>query len=99
MKNNKKIITIEEFFRLKQMFSGSIEDKELAFHLWDNQYTDRNILDPLMAKGLMFTDRKNFESIVKVDFISKSGKTLYTFLSEQQANDIYKQILDKLMND
>lgn len=97
--NNKKIITIEEFFRLKQMFSGSIEDKELAYHLWENQYTDRNILDPLMAKGLMFTDRKSFASVVKMNFTSKSGKTLYTFLSEQQANDIYKQILDKLMND
>ena len=99
MKNNKKIITIEEFFRLKQMFSGSSEDKHLALQIWDNQYRDRNILDPLMSKGLMFTDRKNFAKAVKLDFTTKTGKVLYTFLSEQQADDIYKQILDKLMND
>jgi len=36
---------------------------------------------------------------VKVDFTTKTGKILYTFLSEQQADEIYKQILDKLMND
>ncbi len=96
---DKKIITIEEFFRLKQMFAGSIEDKAMAFEIWDNQYKDRNIIDPLMFKGLMFTDRKSFAKAVKVDFTTKTGKTLYTFLSEQQADEIYKQILDKLMND
>ena len=96
---DKKIITIEEFFRLKQMFAGSTEDKAMAFEIWDNQYKDRNIIDPLMFKGLMFTDRKSFAKAVKVDFTTKTGKILYTFLSEQQADEIYKQILDKLMND
>ena len=47
----------------------------------------------------MFTDRKSFAKAVKLDFTTKTGKVLYTFLSEQQADDIYKQILDKLMND
>jgi hypothetical protein len=95
----KKIISIDEFFRMKEMFSGSLEDKELAFEIYKNQYKDRKILDLLMLKALMFNDRKAFAATIKVDFTVGNGKKLYTFLSLEQANEIYKQILDKLMDD
>ena len=47
----------------------------------------------------MFNDRKAFAATIKVDFTVGNGKKLYTFLSLEQANEIYKQILDKLMDD
>tara|TARA_R110000772_G_scaffold20162_2_gene56045 strand:+ start:222 stop:518 length:297 start_codon:yes stop_codon:yes gene_type:complete len=95
----KKIITIDEFFRLKQMLSSSKEDQEIAFEIYSNQYKDRNILDPLMHKALLFKDRKTFQATVKVDLVTQTGKALYIFLAEEHADEIYKQILDKLMND
>jgi|TARA_R110000764_G_scaffold41539_1_gene93466 hypothetical protein len=95
----KKIITIDEFFRLKQMLSSSEEDQEIAFEIYSNQYKDRNILDPLMHKALLFKDRKTFQATVKVDLVTQTGKALYIFLAEEHADEIYKQILDKLMND
>jgi|TARA_R110000751_G_scaffold2181_6_gene11635 hypothetical protein len=95
----KKIITIDEFFRLKQMLSSSEEDQEIAFEIYSNQYKDRNILDPLMHKALLFKNRKDFQATVKVDLVTQTGKALYIFLAEEHADEIYKQILDKLMND
>tara|TARA_R110000803_G_scaffold57802_2_gene115856 strand:+ start:222 stop:518 length:297 start_codon:yes stop_codon:yes gene_type:complete len=95
----KKIITIDEFFRLKQMLSSSKEDQEIAFEIYSNQYKDRNILDPLMHKALLFKNRKDFQATVKVDLVTQTGKALYIFLAEEHADEIYKQILDKLMND
>ena len=95
----KKIITIEEFFRLKEMLSGSKEDQELAFEIYSKQYKDRNILDPLMHKTLLFKDRRDFASTVKVDLVTQTGHSLYVFLAKEKAEQIYKQILDKLMND
>jgi|TARA_B100000902_G_C27279305_1_gene900740 hypothetical protein len=94
-----KIISIEEFFRIKEMFSGSEEDKDLALELYNTQYQDKHILNELMLKALLFKDRKYFAEAVQMNLVSKTGKTLYTFLSLEQANDIYKQILDKLMDD
>jgi|TARA_R110000822_G_scaffold89455_2_gene207176 hypothetical protein len=95
----KKIITIDEFFKLKQMLSSSKEDQEIAFEIYSNQYKDRNILDPLMHKALLFKNRKDFQATVKVDLVTQTGKALYIFLAEEHADEIYKQILDKLMND
>tara|TARA_R110002167_G_scaffold157096_1_gene351948 strand:- start:292 stop:588 length:297 start_codon:yes stop_codon:yes gene_type:complete len=95
----KKIITIDEFFKLKQMLSSSEEDQEIAFEIYSNQYKDRNILDPLMHKALLFKNRKDFQATVKVDLVTQTGKALYIFLAEEHADEIYKQILDKLMND
>jgi hypothetical protein len=95
----KKIITIDEFFKLKQMLSSSKEDQEIAFEIYSNQYKDRNILDPLMHKALLFKNRKDFQATVKVDLVTQTGKALYIFLAKEHADEIYKQILDKLMND
>ena len=52
-----------------------------------------------MLKALLFNDRKYFAEAVQMNLVTKTEKTLYTFLSLEQANDIYKQILDKLMDD
>ena len=47
----------------------------------------------------MFSGSEEDKDLVQMNLVSKTGKTLYTFLSLEQANDIYKQILDKLMDD
>ena len=95
----KKIITLDEFFRLKQMLSGSKEDQEMAFEIYSTQYEDRHILDPLMHKALLFKNRKDFKATVKVDLFTQTGQTLYVFLANERAEEIYVQILDKLMNE
>tara|TARA_R100001440_G_scaffold16954_3_gene28717 strand:+ start:1721 stop:2005 length:285 start_codon:yes stop_codon:yes gene_type:complete len=92
----KKIITVEEFFRLKLMFSGSQEDKELAWEIYDNAYEDKVILNQLMAKALMFEDRQQFIDGVKFEFIANS-KNLYAFISAESIEEIYKDILNKLL--
>ena len=81
------------------MFSGCDEDKSLALELYNTQYQDKHILNELMLKALLFNDRKYFAEAVQMNLVTKTEKTLYTFLSLEQANDIYKQILDKLMDD
>ena len=93
----KKIITIDEFFRLQEMFRGSKEDQELAFEIYDSQYKDREILDELMTKALMFDKRRKFADAVQYKFPTKSGKTIYTYIEENKMSAIYKSILDKLM--
>ena len=92
----KKVITVEEFFRLKQMFSGSTEDKNIAWEIYENAYEDRVILNQLMGKALMFKDRTNFIDAVKFEFIADS-KRIYTFIETNAMNKIYRDILDKLL--
>ena len=53
----------------------------------------------ILIHKLLFKNRRDFVSTIKVDITSKTGKSLYVFLAEEQADEIYKQILDKLMND
>tara|TARA_R100000742_G_C4254182_1_gene72239 strand:- start:606 stop:899 length:294 start_codon:yes stop_codon:yes gene_type:complete len=92
----KRVITVEEFFRLKQMFSGSSEDKAIAWEIYDNAYEDKIILNQLMGKALMFNDRTNFIDAVKFEFIADSKK-IYTFIETNTMNRIYRDILDKLL--
>tara|TARA_R110002051_G_scaffold321795_2_gene410418 strand:+ start:222 stop:515 length:294 start_codon:yes stop_codon:yes gene_type:complete len=94
----KKIITIEEFFRLKQMFSGSIEDKELALEIYENAYEDSIILHQLMGKALMFKDRTEFIDAIKIEFIADSQR-IYTFIKVSSMTRIYREILNKIIND
>jgi len=94
----KKIITVEEFFRLKQMFSGGQEDKELAWEIFDNTYEDKIILSQLMAKALMFKNRQQFIDAVKFEFIADSKK-LYAFIEAESFNHIYMDILKKLLDE
>jgi hypothetical protein len=94
---SKKIITIDEFFKLKEMLRGSPEDQEIAFQIYDSQYKDRDILDTLMVKGLVFKDRQKFADAVKYVFPLGTGQNIYAYIEERKINMIYKLILDKLM--
>jgi len=93
----KKIITIDEFFRLQEMFRGSREDQTMALEIYNTQYDDKDILDDLMTKALVFKDRKDFEHAIKYKFPTKSGESIYLYIEEKKMNIIYKSILDKLM--
>jgi len=96
MKRN--IITIEEFFRLKEMFSGIKEDQEIAWEIYENQYEDKVILNQLMAKALLFKKRKDFIDTVKFEFVADSKK-LYSFIQLNTMDKIYMDILNKLLDD
>ncbi len=87
---------MEEFFKLKEMFSGTEEDKVIAWEIYDNAYEDKVILNQLMAKALMFEDRTEFIDAVKFPFMADSKK-IYAFIDTQSFNEIYKTILNKLL--
>ena len=44
------------------MFNGSKEDKAIALEIFDNQYEDKDIIDPLMCKALCLKQKKCFDS-------------------------------------
>jgi len=95
----KKIITLDEFFRYKQMFEGLPEDKALASQLYNNaDYADKEIVDRLMAKALMFDDRVKFCIAVKHQFTIGCFKTtrIYAFIQKETIDEIYIDILRKL---
>ena len=96
MKRN--IITIEEFFRLKEMFSSVKDDQEIAWEIYDKQYEDKVILNQLMAKALMFKKRNEFIDTVKFEFVADSKK-LYSFIKLNHMDQIYMDILNKLLDD
>jgi len=97
--SKKKIISLDEFFRYKEMFEGLPEDKALACELYNNAgYADKAIVDRLMAKALMFDDRVKFCIGIKYEFTIGSFKTtrIYTFIKKEKVNKIYMDILRKL---
>ena len=94
----KKIISVEEFFRLKEMFDGSDEDHELAWEIYNNAYEDKVIIGQLIAKALMFKNRARFVDAVKFKFIANT-KEIYAFIDTNTFNDIYTDILKKLIDE
>jgi len=101
MKISKRIITLDEFFRYKEMFSGLPEDQALANELYQKaNYADKELLDQLMAKALVFDKRYNFCVAVKHAFKLGSFKTsrLYAFIEAKKVNKVYMDILRKLKN-
>tara|TARA_R110001592_G_scaffold45643_4_gene145863 strand:- start:1530 stop:1823 length:294 start_codon:yes stop_codon:yes gene_type:complete len=94
----KKIITVEEFFRLKEMFSGSSEDKKLAWTVYDSAYEDKIILNQLMGKALLFKHRSDFIDAVSMEFIADSKK-IYAFIEMNTMTLLYRDILNKLLKD
>jgi hypothetical protein len=75
-----KVITVEEFFRLKQMFQGLPDDQELAWEIYKNNYKD-DAVDLLMHKALVFKHRKKFADAVQfIDQPKVSKQYLYRFL-------------------
>ena len=95
----KRIITIDEFFRFKEMLSGSREDQELAFEIYNNaDFADKELVDKLMAKALLFKDRVDFCIAVKYTFKigSFNSNRIYTFIKASKVDKIYMDILRKI---
>ena len=100
----KTIITLDEFFRLKQMISASDEDLEVALAIWNNKFKDKKIIDKLMCKALMFDKRVKFSiageyvfSFTKDKYMNDMKTTnIYTYLDGRKANKIYIDILNKI---
>ena len=95
----KKIITLDEFFTYKRMFEGLPEDKALACELYNNaDYADRDILDRLMAKALVFESRVKFCSSVGYTGTVDTIETvkIYIFVEREKVDKIYMDILKKL---
>ena len=93
-----KVITVEEFFRLKDMFQGLPDDQELAWEIYKNNYKD-DAVDLLMHKALVFKHRKKFADAVQfIDQPEVGKQALYIYIDFYKAESIYKEILDKIMN-
>ena len=102
MKKKQKILTFDEFFKYKEMFSALPEDKALAAEIFKNaNYKDKDIVNTLMAKSLMFKERLDFCEAIKFKFDSKvnSYQEIYAFIKKEKADEIYIQILNKIRNE
>ena len=97
-RNNYKVITLDEFFKLKEMFQGLPDDQEMAWEIYKNNYKD-DAIDLLMHKALVFKHRKKFADAVQfIDPPIVGRQALYYYIDIHKADSIYKQILDKIMN-
>ena len=89
-----KIITAEEFFRLKEMIMGVDEDQAIAVEIYKNSgFADKEIVDLLMAKALVFEPRKKFCDAIKFTFNLPSNKEIYAYMEEHEAEEVYYKIL------
>ena len=89
-----KIITAEEFFRLKEMFMGVDEDQAIAVEIYKNSgFANKEIVDLLMAKALVFEPRKKFCDAIKFTFNLPSNKEIYAYMEEHEAEELYYKIL------
>jgi hypothetical protein len=95
----RRIITIEEFFRLKEMLEGLPEDQSLAIEVYNSQFQDKDMIDHLMAKALLFNNRKKFVDAVVFRFKVGSAVSLYNFIDIEEMNLVYKEILNKIIRD
>jgi hypothetical protein len=95
----KRIITIDEFFRFKEMFQGLPDDQAIACELYNNaDFADKELVDKLMAKALVFKDRVDFCIAVKYTFKigSFNSNRIYTFIKASKVDKIYMDILRKI---
>jgi len=92
----KKIIRIEEFFRLKEMLSGSKEDQQVAWHIYKNNYPEDMMMDTLMHKALVFKNRRNFGDAISFHYHTDTIK-IYAYIDSERMDQIYNEILDKIM--
>jgi len=102
-KKSRKIITIDEFFTLRDMFSGSKEDAAIALAIYQEQYQDKDILDRLMCKALMFKERVDFSIAVQYTFqmgmSDMDTKNIYAYIDINKMDEIYNEILNKITDD
>jgi hypothetical protein len=95
----KKKITVEEFFRIKQMLQGLPDDRALGCVIYNNSdYADKDILDKLMCKALMFDARVKF--CIAINYGIKLGSLklsrIYQSLERRDADKVYIDILRKI---
>lgn len=92
-----KIITAQEFFRLREMFNGLDEDVAMAVEIYKNAgYDKKEIVDILMAKALVFKPRRRFCDAIKFSFDLPTHKKIYAFMKESEADEIYFNILKQI---
>jgi|8_EtaG_2_1085327.scaffolds.fasta_scaffold212139_2 hypothetical protein len=111
-KKSREIITVDEFFTLRDMLSGNEEDAAVALEIYKNKYgLDQKILNRLMCKALNFEDRVKFSIAVKYSF-EIGGRQfttnpldsdmittrIFAYIDHYKLDDIYKEILNKISN-
>jgi len=93
-------ITIKEFFSLRKMFMGLGEDFELAFENYKNlDYDDKDILDLLFTKSLLFDKRIRFLRAIDKGYLPEElvSKNINSTIKEFGDFVVYKKILLKIL--
>lgn len=81
------------------MLEGLPEDQSLAIEVYNSQFQDKDMIDHLMAKALLFNNRKKFVDAVVFRFKVGSAVSLYNFIDIEEMNLVYKEILNKIIRD
>lgn len=93
-------ITVKEFFSLREMFMGLGEDFELAFENYKNlDYDDKDILDLLFTKSLLFDKRVRFLRAIDKGYLPEElvSKNINSTIKEFGDFVVYKKILLKIL--
>lgn len=93
-------ITVKEFFSLREMFMGLDEDFELALENYKNlNFDDKDILDLLFTKSMLFKKRIRFLEAIDKVYASKEleGKNINSLIKEVGDYVVYKKILLKIL--
>ena len=93
-------ITVKEFFSLREMFMGQAEDFELALENYKNlNFDDKDILDLLFTKSMMFDKRVRFVKAVGKKYTSEElvGKNINSVVKIAGDYVIYQKILLKIL--
>jgi hypothetical protein len=94
------LITVKEFFSLREMFMGQDEDFELALENYKNlDFDDKEILDLLFTKSMLFDKRTRFLKAISKIYTSEElvGKNINSVVKNAGDYVVYKKILLKLL--
>lgn len=94
------LITVKEFFSLREMFMGLDEDFQLALENYKNlNFDDREILDLLFTKSMLFDKRTRFLSATGRIYKSETlvGKNINSAIKNAGDYVVYKKILLKIL--
>jgi hypothetical protein len=94
------LITIKEFFSLREMFMGLDEDFQLALENYKNlNFDDKDILDLLFTKSMLFDKRTRFLKAIGKTYTSDQlvGKNINHAVKIAGDFVIYKKILLKIL--
>jgi len=94
------LITVKEFFSLREMFMGLDEDFQLALENYKNlNFDDKEILDLLFTKSLLFDKRTRFIKAIGKTYTSEElvGKNINSVVKNAGDYVVYKKILLKLL--